>query len=147
MTKIGRNDPCPCGGGKKYKKCCLEKDEAAAAASRAAALPAPTVSTPTQWEDDPLDDDSNHVVDLIHAGDLDAAEAAAHELMRKYPDVPDGLMRLAMVFEKRGDSKKAADYYRQTAAFMDQHEGFEDDYKADLRAQADELDPPHERVS
>ena len=20
--KIGRNDPCPCGGGKKYKKCC-----------------------------------------------------------------------------------------------------------------------------
>jgi hypothetical protein len=21
MTKIGRNDPCPCGSGKKYKKC------------------------------------------------------------------------------------------------------------------------------
>ncbi|KAB5148749.1 hypothetical protein GAC40_28460, partial [Bacteroides thetaiotaomicron] len=21
-TKIGRNDPCPCGSGKKYKKCC-----------------------------------------------------------------------------------------------------------------------------
>ena len=20
-TKIGRNDPCPCGSGKKYKKC------------------------------------------------------------------------------------------------------------------------------
>jgi SEC-C motif-containing protein len=20
--KVGRNDPCPCGGGKKYKKCC-----------------------------------------------------------------------------------------------------------------------------
>lgn len=26
-TKIGRNDPCPCGSGKKYKKCCLQKDE------------------------------------------------------------------------------------------------------------------------
>ncbi|MDH7517411.1 MAG: SEC-C metal-binding domain-containing protein [Candidatus Thermoplasmatota archaeon] len=25
-SKIGRNDPCPCGSGKKYKKCCLEKD-------------------------------------------------------------------------------------------------------------------------
>ena len=24
-TKIGRNDPCPCGSGKKYKKCCLNK--------------------------------------------------------------------------------------------------------------------------
>ncbi len=25
MTKVGRNDPCPCGSGKKYKKCCEEK--------------------------------------------------------------------------------------------------------------------------
>ena len=22
VTKIGRNDPCPCGSGKKYKNCC-----------------------------------------------------------------------------------------------------------------------------
>ena len=22
-SKIGRNDPCPCGSGKKYKQCCL----------------------------------------------------------------------------------------------------------------------------
>jgi tetratricopeptide (TPR) repeat protein len=27
MSKIGRNDPCPCGSGKKYKKCCLAKDQ------------------------------------------------------------------------------------------------------------------------
>ena len=24
-TKIGRNDPCPCGSGKKFKKCCMGK--------------------------------------------------------------------------------------------------------------------------
>ncbi len=24
-TKIGRNDPCPCGSGKKFKKCCINK--------------------------------------------------------------------------------------------------------------------------
>ena len=24
VTKVGRNDPCPCGSGKKYKKCCLQ---------------------------------------------------------------------------------------------------------------------------
>ena len=24
-TKVGRNDPCPCGSGKKYKKCCALK--------------------------------------------------------------------------------------------------------------------------
>ena len=23
-TKIGRNEPCPCGSGRKYKKCCGE---------------------------------------------------------------------------------------------------------------------------
>ena len=22
-TKVGRNDPCPCGSGKKFKSCCL----------------------------------------------------------------------------------------------------------------------------
>ena len=25
-TKVGRNEPCPCGSGKKYKKCCLKKN-------------------------------------------------------------------------------------------------------------------------
>lgn len=24
-SKIGRNDPCPCGSGKKYKQCCMRK--------------------------------------------------------------------------------------------------------------------------
>jgi hypothetical protein len=24
-TKVGRNDPCPCGSGKKFKKCCMGK--------------------------------------------------------------------------------------------------------------------------
>jgi hypothetical protein len=41
MTKIGRNDDCPCGSGKKYKKCCLAKDEAVprySPADRASAL-------------------------------------------------------------------------------------------------------------
>ena len=37
MTKVGRNDPCPCGSGKKYKRCCLAKDEQEAEAARAAA--------------------------------------------------------------------------------------------------------------
>ena len=28
-SKVGRNDPCPCGSGLKYKKCCADKAEAA----------------------------------------------------------------------------------------------------------------------
>ena len=26
MTKIGRNNPCPCGSGIKYKRCCEKKE-------------------------------------------------------------------------------------------------------------------------
>ena len=26
-SKVGPNDPCPCGSGKKYKKCCMQKDK------------------------------------------------------------------------------------------------------------------------
>ena len=26
MSKIGRNDPCPCGSGKKYKKCHINQE-------------------------------------------------------------------------------------------------------------------------
>jgi len=29
MSKIGRNDRCPCGSGRKYKHCCAGRDEAA----------------------------------------------------------------------------------------------------------------------
>jgi hypothetical protein len=27
MSKVGRNDPCPCGSGKKYKRCCIDKQK------------------------------------------------------------------------------------------------------------------------
>ncbi|WP_026691203.1 YecA family protein [Alteribacter aurantiacus] len=33
MTKVKRNDPCPCGSGKKYKKCCMNKQQAVTTAS------------------------------------------------------------------------------------------------------------------
>jgi len=29
LSKVGRNDLCPCGSGKKYKKCCLDKQSSA----------------------------------------------------------------------------------------------------------------------
>ncbi|MBJ95680.1 MAG: preprotein translocase subunit SecA [Rickettsiales bacterium] len=35
-SKVGRNDPCPCGSGKKYKKCCMGKEDDGAAAAATA---------------------------------------------------------------------------------------------------------------
>ncbi len=39
MTKIGRNQPCPCGSGKKHKHCCLQAEQAARPTASAQAAP------------------------------------------------------------------------------------------------------------
>jgi tetratricopeptide (TPR) repeat protein len=150
MAKVGRNHPCPCGSSKKYKLCCLPKEEAKAAEAAAAARPPPTTASIVRellrnvdWDEDPLDQASNSVVDLIHAGKLDEAESAARKLLVDYPEVVDGHDRLGMVYEARGDTKQAALHYRTAAAFVEQH--LEDCEQASLdyfREQADKLDPP-----
>ena len=136
MAQVGRNQPCPCGSGKKYKRCCLAKDEALASERlRARAV------DHDRWEDDDLAETSNAVVDLIDAGRLDEAEAAARDLLLRYPDVVDGLERLGMVYLARGDRKRAADYYRQAAAFiLENPDGFDGEIPTSLVEQANELD-------
>jgi len=146
MPEIGRNDPCPCGSGKKYKKCCLAADDAAAVARARAANEEAAAYAQAEREADALfkalDDLSNRVPGLIKAGKLDEAEAIGHDLLERYPDMPDGLERLAEVHEARGSNKLAADYCRKAAAF--QSEGFHADpeERAYLRERADRLDPP-----
>ena len=149
MSKVGRNEPCPCGSGKKYKVCCREKNElerrppplsTAEVPDRAK----PKVSFTTTMDDvaDNLDVASNRVIDLVEAGQLDAAEHAARELLARYPDVHDGHDRLGMVFEARGDAKQAAHHYRQVVAFIEQRPDQYDVGFADhFRRLADKLDP------
>lgn len=150
MAKIGRNDPCPCGSGKKYKQCCLAKDQAAASAQRAER---PVVSPPPraaladilQIDDDTdrLTEASNAVVDMIHAGELDAAEQAANDLLARYPEVHDGYDRLGMVYEARGDHRRAAEYYRKVIAFIRDHpDQYDADFEAVFQKLVDRLDPP-----
>ncbi len=120
MAKTGRNDPCPCRSGQKYKRCCLPRDEAAAAVL-AREGPSSVTSAAIGVEVDGLDDASNGVIDLIEAGRLDEAEQAAHDLLKNYPGVHDGLERLAMVYGARGDRTRAAEYYGKAAAFVHAH--------------------------
>jgi len=127
MAKTGRNDPCPCGSGQKYKRCCLPRDEAAAhAAALAAAASMAEADAEAEVADDGLDDASNGVIDLIDAGRLDEAEQAAHALLADYPDVHDGLERLAMVYAARGDRPRAEEYYRKAADFVHAHAEYYD---------------------
>lgn len=136
MTKTGRNDPCPCGSGKKYKRCCQEKDEAERSASRAAAqaaLQAQQLAKQAQYEAAEkafiektreldayceLADASNAVIEMVRAGKLEEAEAAARDLLVRYPEMHDGYDRLGMVYEARGDHKRAAECYRQVIDFV-----------------------------
>jgi hypothetical protein len=37
-SKVGRNDPCPCGSGAKFKNCCIDKVEKQMRADRDAKL-------------------------------------------------------------------------------------------------------------
>jgi len=117
MAKIGRNAPCPCGSGKKYKKCCLMPK-----AGKEQKYASNTKFIPVYTQ---LDQLSNSVVDLIKQERLDEAEAVSHKLLNDYPDQVDGLNRLAMVYEARGEKDKAADYYRKAADFAESNPGFD----------------------
>jgi tetratricopeptide (TPR) repeat protein len=149
MAKIGRNDPCPCGSGQKYKRCCLPRDEAAAAADRAAA-PTPEAAPALPpfeivSEDEGLDEASNVVIDLIDAGRLDEAEHAAQDLLERYPEVHDGLERVAMVAAARGDRARAAEYYRRAADFVHARPDWYDaEMETYLREKAAEFSRPPE---
>ena len=171
--KPGRNDPCHCGSGNKYKKCCLAKDEAAerdslveaqarrdqpavahrherAAAHRlrvddltAGVAARLRMSEEEDAYEDKLDATSHAVVQLVAAAKLDEAEAAARDLLVRFPDVHDGWDRLGMVHEARGDSRQAADCYRKVIDFIRQHPDHYDAAIAEQLAKlVDRLDPP-----
>ena len=162
MAKPGRNDRCPCGSGKKYKACCLTKDETAErdelakaqagrderAAEKRQSLREVREAllaklSGSEMPEDDLDEASNAVVDLIRAGKLDEAEAAARDLLVRYPEVPDGWDRLGMMHEQRGENRQAADCYRKVIDFIREHP---DDFDAvtidDYTARIAKLDPP-----
>jgi tetratricopeptide (TPR) repeat protein len=160
MAAPGRNDPCPCGSGKKYKKCCLPKDEAADQAQfmRATAVAAEAAHSrklkekaeETAWEamrqehDEALEltEKSNSVRALLKAGKLDEAEAAARDLLVRFPYVHDGYDRLGMVYEARGQNKQAADCYRKVIAFVGAHpELYEPEFADTFHSLVAKLDP------
>lgn len=76
-------------------------------------------------EVDDLDDLSNSVLDLIDDRKFNEAESVYNELKKRYPDQVDGIERMAMVYEARGENQKAAEYYLKTAEFMRSNPGFD----------------------
>lgn len=150
MTKTGRNDPCHCGSGKKYKRCCLQEDQkgerlvrSADNAARQAEYDALVESLSQELDQaEELTAASNGVIDLIRAGKLDEAEAAAHDLLVRFPEVHDGYDRLGMVYEARGDHQRAAECYRQVIDFVRAHpDQYEPDFEDTFHQLIAKLEP------
>ena len=80
-------------------------------------------------DEDNLTRESNHVVKLIHEGRLDEAEIAAKKLLQDYPEVHDGLERLAMVYEARGDRGRALEMYEKSLAFTLNNENYAEEMR------------------
>ncbi len=94
-------------------------------------------------EDEGLDEASNGVIDLIDAGRLNEAEQAAQDLLTRYPEVHDGLERLAMVAAARGDRPRAAEYYGKAADFVHARpDWYDPEMETYLRARATEFGAP-----
>jgi len=131
VTKHARNAPCPCGSGRKYKKCCLPQDdvkeraEAYARREREAATRRPVVFQ--AGSDDHLDELSNSVIDLVNAGDIDAALEVCRELKELFPNMPDGAMRQAEVHKARNEYTEAAEELMAALAIMRSDEGAHDE--------------------
>ena len=162
MAKPGRNDLCPCGSGKKYKQCCLMRDEAAERERMAEAQAGREQRDAERRErarelradvmarlkgEGPVESDldiaSNAVVDLLHDGKLDEAEAAARDLLARFPDEHDGWARLGMVHETRGQNREAADCYRRMLDVISHRpDDYDPEMITDFTALIARLDPP-----
>src|SRR5262245_30194637 len=83
---------------------------------------------------------SNGVLELIDQGRLDDAEKVCGELLRRYPDQIDGIDRMALVYEKRGDTARAVERHERCLIFIVQNpDGFDDDSVQWHRSEIDRL--------
>jgi tetratricopeptide (TPR) repeat protein len=91
---------------------------------------------------DELTTASNAIVDMAHDGQLDEAEQAARDFLVRFPEVHDGYDRLGMVYEARGDTKQAADYYRKVIDFVRIHpDQYEPEFETTFHRLVQKLDP------
>jgi tetratricopeptide (TPR) repeat protein len=131
MEKVGRNDACPCGSGKKFKRCCLEQVEKDERIERRTVERDRLVAEGERVERelatakraeaaaDEIGRRSGAVLELIEAGRVDEAEAAARQFVAEVPDSTAAIERLGRVYEAKGQQQAASDEYRRAVAMMD----------------------------
>lgn len=133
MTKIGRNEQCPCGSGKKYKHCCLGKSAAAsthpgvesASPGQGDAAPAGFSGVATyrtegdspalQSGKDKYDADFYYTFgnNLQAQGKLDAAITSYHKALALRADHAETHNNLGLALQSLGDFDSAVECYWQ----------------------------------
>jgi Tfp pilus assembly protein PilF len=101
-SKIGRNDPCPCGSGKKFKQCC----EATG-----------VVKGPSQHNSMPPDYALQTAMAQHQAGNIMVAESLYKQVLQALPNQPDALHLLGLIAKQKGDLKTAAQLMRKAINF------------------------------
>jgi hypothetical protein len=77
------------------------------------------------------------------AGELDEAEAAARDLIARYPDWPDRWDCLGIAHEARCENRQAADSYRKMVDIMRQRpDDYDSRFESECAALIAMLDPP-----
>ncbi|MBV8211035.1 MAG: tetratricopeptide repeat protein [Burkholderiaceae bacterium] len=102
-SKLGRNDPCPCGSGRKYKQCCLSGP----AAPRAAGTGVSRESLETDVERGNL---------LQDQGRFEEALACFRQALKLKPDFVELNLNIGLSHQKLGRSEEAIASYRLALA-------------------------------
>src|SRR5262245_48960613 len=146
MTKIGRNDPCPCGSGKKYKHCCLSKEVRVVDplpdplwGGPPLLQPPPSEIDPTWLErvragritfdeteaaddawDDPAATPKDRAYDLIEEAWATEDHAARIELAKRaLAEWPDAVDAYTLLGDESLRPEAAVEYYQQALAAVD----------------------------
>ena len=97
-SKIGRNDPCPCGSGKKYKHCCLSK--------------IPAMTNNNMLEQNPYDDGSYQPMDITEDNESFLMQKITDLMSEIIPDEPLPVIEASKYFQEltawASDPKDAA---------------------------------------
>src|SRR5258708_702157 len=82
MSKLGRNDPCPCGSGKKYKKCCLPQEHPRRSWNGAVGGEEDFIAVLRPDVDEAVD----RVLEKLESGAGQAVEPEIKALLKQHPD-------------------------------------------------------------
>ncbi len=79
MSKVGRNDPCPCGSGRRHKHCCGEGNVRPLTAANVASVRESAISKLLAFAFQPSFDSDHSVAEVLFWGDL-LRNAVPHEV-------------------------------------------------------------------